>query len=80
MNSRIQIDAKTTQIPDLWHLAERLGLGTPEGKAVLATWHLAHDLKNTLAAAQDADASGWVRSLSTGEVRRVDELVGDSPS
>jgi len=82
MNSRIQIDAKTTQIPDLWHLAMALrdwGM-EPASAAVLETWHLAHDLRKALAAAQDADASGWVRSLSTGELSRVDELVGDNPS
>ena len=49
---RIQMDAKTVEIPDLWHLAMKLGSGTPEGKAVLATWHLAHDLKNALVDAQ----------------------------
>ena len=39
------------EIPDLWHLAQKLGSGTPEGKAVLATWHLAHDLQRALRAA-----------------------------
>jgi hypothetical protein len=43
-------DPRLIEIPDLWHLAERLGLRTPEGKAVLETWHLAHDMKKTLVA------------------------------
>ena len=37
------------EIPDLWHIA--MGMGgyhTPEGKAVLATWHLAYDLQRAL--------------------------------
>lgn len=41
-------EARTIPIPDLWHLAEHLGLYTPEGAAVLETWHMAHDLKNAL--------------------------------
>jgi hypothetical protein len=53
MDIRIQMDAKNTEIPDLWHLAMKLGSKTPEGKAVLATWHLAHDLKKALVAAQE---------------------------
>ena len=40
---------RTLEIPDLWHLAQKLGSGTPEGQAVLAVWHLAHDLKKALA-------------------------------
>ena len=53
MDIQIQMDAKTVEIPDLWHLAMDLGgYHTPEGKAVLATWHLAHDLKNALVDAQ----------------------------
>ena len=46
------LKANEVVIPDLWHLAERLGLRTPEGKAVLEVWHLAHDLKNALQFAQ----------------------------
>lgn len=53
MNIRMQIDAKTTQIPDLWHIAVELGIHTPAGEAVLATWHLAHDLRSALADAQE---------------------------
>ena len=43
-------DPRLIEIPDLWHLAMNLGSGTPEGKAVLETWHLAHDMKKTLVA------------------------------
>jgi hypothetical protein len=52
MELRIQVDAKAVIIPDLWFIARGLGLDTPEGKAVLATWHLAYDLKRALADAQ----------------------------
>ena len=50
------MDAKTVEIPDLWHLAMALrdwGM-EPASAAVLETWHLAHDLKKALAAAQSA--------------------------
>ena len=55
-------EARTITIPDLWHLAERLGLYTPEGAAVLETWHMAHDLKNALIEAkkQDDHSAPWV--------------------
>lgn len=48
MELKIQVDAKAVIIPDLWFIARGLGLDTPEGKAVLATWHLAYDLRNAL--------------------------------
>jgi len=38
------VRASSITIPDCWLIAERLGLKTPDGKAVLETWHLAHDL------------------------------------
>ena len=44
-------DPRLIEIPDLWHIAMDLGgYHTAEGKAVLATWHLAHDMKKTLVA------------------------------
>ena len=32
-------------IPDLWHVVERMGFDTEDGRAVLETWHLAHELR-----------------------------------
>ena len=32
-------------IPDLWHVVERIGFDTEDGRAVLETWHLAHELR-----------------------------------
>tara|TARA_R110000751_G_C13407630_1_gene438548 strand:- start:148 stop:333 length:186 start_codon:yes stop_codon:yes gene_type:complete len=51
-----QFTYQDRQIPDLWHLAMALkdwGM-EPASAAVLETWHLAHDLKKALAAAQSA--------------------------
>ena len=44
----------TLQIPDLWHLA--LSLPKPQKKAILQTWHLAHDLKDALEESKLANA------------------------
>ena len=44
-------DPRLIEIPDLWHVAMELGgKDTRVGKAVLETWHLAHDMKKTLVA------------------------------
>ena len=40
--SECTVDARTIQIPDLWHIANRLR--EDEREAVLKTWHLAHNL------------------------------------
>ncbi len=32
-------------IPDLWCIARRRGLHTPEGQTILEAWHLCHALK-----------------------------------
>ena len=37
------------EIPDLWHIAMSFPTDSPEQKAILETWHLAHDLKKNLA-------------------------------
>jgi hypothetical protein len=38
------VDAKDIDIPDLWPIAERLGVKTPDGEAVILCWHLCHAL------------------------------------
>jgi hypothetical protein len=35
-------------IPDLWHVVQRMGFDTEDGKAVLETWHLAHELRKAI--------------------------------
>tara|TARA_R110000737_G_scaffold321188_2_gene333074 strand:+ start:329 stop:583 length:255 start_codon:yes stop_codon:yes gene_type:complete len=35
-------------IPDLWHVVQRMGFDTEDGKAVLETWHLAHELRKSI--------------------------------
>ena len=45
-------NALSVVIPDLWHVAKRLGFDTREGKAVLETWYIANALRNLLAEAQ----------------------------
>lgn len=42
-NRRI-VAIEDVKVPDLWHVAEKIGLETPMGKDVLECWHLAHDL------------------------------------
>tara|TARA_R110002020_G_scaffold441648_1_gene652595 strand:+ start:86 stop:259 length:174 start_codon:yes stop_codon:yes gene_type:complete len=55
MNLQVAVDAKAVEIPDLWHIAMELGgYHTSAGKAVLSTWHLAHDMKNALTDLQKA--------------------------
>lgn len=43
---RREVDLASVQIPDLWHVAMRLGEeGKPASRtAVLECWHLCHDL------------------------------------
>lgn len=45
------VDVNDIQIPDLWQIAMRI-LDQDDRKAVLDTWHLAHDM---LTALQDTD-------------------------
>ncbi len=41
---KVRIDRVT--IPDLWHVARRCGLDSPDAKMILDTWHLCHALKD----------------------------------
>jgi hypothetical protein len=38
------VDAASLHVPDLWGVAEWLGVATRDGIKVLACWHLCHDL------------------------------------
>ncbi len=37
-------DIEALDVPDLWPIAERIGVKTPDGQAVIDCWHLCHDL------------------------------------
>lgn len=47
---RREVTLNDVQIPDLWHVAERLRRDDPDGAAaVLECWRICHDLKANLA-------------------------------
>ena len=47
--ARRTVDAQDIEIPDLWHIAQRIE-NKEERAAVLQVWYNAHDMRNVLAA------------------------------
>ena len=46
----VKVPIQEIEIPDIWHIAERIGDREGEGnmQAVLEVWHIAHDLLRNL--------------------------------
>ena len=49
--ARRTVAAQDVEIPDLWHIAQRLC--EEDREAVLQVWHNAHDMRDVLAALPD---------------------------
>ena len=47
--ARRTVDAQDVEIPDLWHIAQRIE-DEKDRAAVLQVWYNAHDMRNVLAA------------------------------